>query len=107
MAYSDTVLKQLLTLVPRYEFDTLAQLHHAGQKFRSYNRWSQFLAMLIGQLSGRKSLRDITDNLMAQGKRLYHLGMKRTTKATLARVNAEQPAALKHCSPSCWTGANW
>ena len=94
MAYSDTVLKQLLALVPRYEFDTLAQLHHAGQKFRSYNRWSQFLAMLIGQLSGRKSLRDITDNLMAQGKRLYHLGMKRTTKATLARVNAEQPATL-------------
>jgi hypothetical protein len=94
VAYSDTVIKQLLALVPRYEFDTLAQLHHAGQKFRSYNRWSQFLAMLIGQLSGRTSLRDITDNLMAQGKRLYHLGMKRTTKATLARVNAEQPAAL-------------
>jgi hypothetical protein len=94
MAYSDTVIKQLLALVPRYEFDTLGQLHHAGQKFRSYNRWSQFLAMLIGQLSGRTSLRDITDNLMAQGKRLYHLGMKRTTKATLARVNAEQPAAL-------------
>jgi hypothetical protein len=94
MAYSDTVLKQLLALVPRYEFDTLAQLHHSGQKFRSYNRWSQFLAMLIGQLSGRKSLRDITDNLMAQDKRLYHLGMKRTTKATLARVNAEQPATL-------------
>jgi len=31
---------------------------------------------------------------MAQGRRLYHLGMKRTTKATLARVNAEQPATL-------------
>ncbi len=50
--------------------------------------------MLIGQLSGRKSLRDITDNLKAQGKRLYHLGMKHTSKATLARVNAEQPATL-------------
>jgi hypothetical protein len=94
MAYSETVLKQLLSFVPRYEFDTLADVHHVGQKFRSYNRWSQFLALLIGQLSGRQSLRDITDNLMAQGKRLYHLGMKRTTKATLARVNAEQPASL-------------
>ena len=79
MAYSDTVLKQLLSFIPRYEFDALAKVHHAGQKFRSYNRWSQFLALLIGQLSGRASLRDITDNLMAQGKRLYHLGMKRTT----------------------------
>ena len=94
MASSDTVLKQLLALIPRYEFDALAATHHAGQKFRSFNRWSQFLAMLIGQLSGRESLRDITDNLMAQGKRLYHLGLKRITKATLARVNAEQPAAL-------------
>lgn len=94
MAYSDTVLKQLIALIPRYEFDALAAAHHTGQKFRSFNRWSQFLAMLIGQLSGRKSLRDITDNLKAQGNRLYHLGMKRTSKATLARVNAEQPASL-------------
>ena len=94
MAQSDTILKQLLVLVPRYEFDALAKAHHAGQKFRSYNRWSQFLALLIGQLSGRKSLRDITDNLKAQGKRLYHLGMKQTSKATLSRVNAEQPATL-------------
>ncbi len=94
MAYNDTVLKQLIALLPRYEFDALAKVHHAGQKFRSYNRWSQFLAMLIGQLSGRKSLRDITDNLKAQGTRLYHLGMKKTSKATLARVNAEQPAVL-------------
>jgi hypothetical protein len=94
VAYSDTILKQLITLIPRYEFDALAEAHHSGQKFRSFNRWSQFLAMLIGQLSGRKSLRDITDNLKAQGNRLYHLGMKRTTKATLARVNAEQPASL-------------
>jgi hypothetical protein len=94
MAYSDTVLKQMLALVPRYEFDALAANHHSGQKFRSFNRWSQFLAMLVGQLAGRRSLRDITDNLQAQDKRLYHLGMKRTTKATLARVNAEQPASL-------------
>ncbi len=94
MAHNNTVLKQLIAFLPRYEFDTLAKVHHAGQKFRSYNRWSQFLALLIGQLSGRKSLRDITDNLKAQGKQLYHLGMKKTCKATLARVNAEQPASL-------------
>jgi len=94
MAYSDTLLKQLLSFIPRYAFDTLADAHHVGQKFRSYNRWSQFLALLTGQLTGRQSLRDITDNLKAQSKRLYHLGMKQTTKATLARVNAKQPASL-------------
>ena len=52
------------------------------------------MAMLIGQLSGRKSLRDITDNLKVQQNRLYHLGMKPTSRATLARVNENQPASL-------------
>ncbi|MDL2123074.1 MAG: DUF4372 domain-containing protein [Deltaproteobacteria bacterium] len=37
-----------------------------GQKIRSFNRWDQFMAMLIGHISGRKSLRDITDNIKAQ-----------------------------------------
>ena len=32
MAKSDTILKQLLVLVPRYEFDALAKAHHAGKK---------------------------------------------------------------------------
>ncbi len=52
------------------------------------------MAMLIGQLSGRKSLRDITDNLKAQHNRLYRLGMRPTSRATLARVNEKQPASL-------------
>lgn len=50
--------------------------------------------MMIAQLSSRNSLRDLTENLKAQGSKLYHLGMKKTTRATLARVNNEQPAEL-------------
>jgi hypothetical protein len=50
--------------------------------------------MLIGRLSGRKSPRDITDNLKAQSRRLYHLGMKDTSRATSAGVNRDQPAPL-------------
>ena len=68
MAYGDTVFKQMLAFVTRYEFDALAANHHSRQKFRSFNRWSQLLAILVGQLSGRKSLRDIIDNLNAQRK---------------------------------------
>lgn len=94
MAHFNTILNQITAIIPRHEFDNYAEVHHQGQKFRSYDRWSQFMAMLIGQLSGRKSLRDITDNLKAQHKRLYHLGMKPTSRATLARVNEQQPAAL-------------
>lgn len=94
MAHYNTIISQITSFIPRHDFEYHANIHHQGQKFRSYNRWSQFMAMLIGQLTGRKSLRDITDNLKAQGKRLYHLGMKPTSRATLARVNEQQPASL-------------
>ena len=50
--------------------------------------------MMVCQLSSRKSLRDVVENLTAQSRKLYHLGMKRVTRSTLARVNDEQPAAL-------------
>jgi hypothetical protein len=96
------VLKQLLSFVPIYEFASLAAMHHSGQKFRSSNRWSRFSALLIGQLARRQSLLDITDNLVVQGKRLSRLGMKRTAKATLARVNAENLSpSIRHCSHDC------
>jgi len=94
MAHYNTILSQITAFIPRHDFDYHADIHHSGQKFRTYNRWSQFMAMLIGQLSGRKSLRDITENLKAQQNRLYHLGMKPTSRATLARVNEQQPASL-------------
>jgi putative transposase len=37
-----------------------------GQKLRSVSRWDQFFGMLMSQLSGRQSLRDIQFNIGAQ-----------------------------------------
>jgi hypothetical protein len=45
--------------------------------------------MIIAQLTGRKSLRDLNSNLAVAGKSIYHLGMKPTSRATLARVNEQ------------------
>jgi hypothetical protein len=94
MAHNNTILRQITALLPRHEFEALAKDHHIGQKFRSFNRWTQFMAMFIGQLSGRKSLRDIVMNVSAQSSKLYHLAIKPFSRATLARVNEQQPAAL-------------
>ena len=94
MVHNNTILRQITALLPRHEFEALAKDHHLGQKFRSFNRWTQFMAMFIGQLSGRKSLRDIVMNVSAQSSKLYHLAIKPFSRATLARVNKQQPAAL-------------
>jgi len=94
MAHCNTVLNQVIRFFKRHEFESLAKKHHVGQKYRSFSRWSQFVAMLTGQLTGRKSLRDLVENLKAQGNKLYHLGMKNVPRSTLSRVNEDQPHQL-------------
>ena len=94
MAHNNTVLNQVVSFFKRHEFESLARKYHVGGSFRSFNRWTQFVALLVGQLSGRKTLRDLVENLAVQGHKLYHLGMKKVPRTTLARVNEEQPHQL-------------
>ncbi len=74
MAHGNTILSQILKLIPRHEFEALARQHHSGRSFRTASRWSLFTCLVVAQLSGRNSLRDIVDNVSAQMHRLYHLG---------------------------------
>jgi hypothetical protein len=94
MSHSITVLSQITKIIKRHEFESMAKQHHTGQKLRSFNRWSQFIAMTVAQLASRKSLRDLVDNLQAQKNKLYHMGLRDTNRATLARVNEQQPYTL-------------
>jgi len=94
MAHNNTIFAQLLKLVSRHEFEGLAKTHHVGQKLRQTSRWSQFVSLCLGQLSGRHSLRDIESNMNAQASRLYHLGAKPVPRTSLARLNEAQPASL-------------
>ncbi len=94
MAHSNTILSQILKLVPRHEFETLAKQHHSGRSFRTASRWSQFVGLVMAQLSGRSSLRDIVDNLSAQAHRLYHVGSGKLTRSNLSRMNENKPYEL-------------
>ncbi len=94
MSHNNTVFSQLLKLIPRHEFETLAKQHHTGRSFRTASRWSQFVTMTMAQLSGRNSLRDIVDNMSAQAHRLYHLGSAKLSRSNLSRINEEKPFAL-------------
>jgi len=94
MSHHNTVIAQMLKLIPRHEFDTLANQHHTGRSFRKASRWSQCVTMMIAQLSGRNSLRDIVDNMTAQVHRLYHLGSVMLSRTTLSRINEDKPYQL-------------
>ena len=94
MSHHNTIFAQMLKLISRHEFETLAKEHHQGRKLRKMSRWSQFIALGVAQLSGRKSLRDIVSNLCAQASKLYHLGATSVSRSSFARVNEQQPHTL-------------
>ena len=94
MAHCNILFAQLLKLVPRHDFERLAKQHHSGRAFRTASRWDQFVALALGQLSGRNGLRDIVDNIAAQSHRLYHLGCRKVSRSNLSRINEKKPHSL-------------
>lgn len=94
MSHCNTIFSQILKLVPRHEFETLAKQHHSGRSFRTASRWSQFVTLAMAQLAGRISLRDIVENVSAQAHRFYHLGSAKLTRSNLSRINEDKPYAL-------------
>ncbi len=94
LSHNNTVFSQLLKLVSRHEFETLAKTHHEGRSLRKMSRWSQFVSLSFAQLAGRCSLRDIVSNLSKQRAKSYHLGIGHVSRSSLARVNEQQPYDL-------------
>ena len=94
MAHCSTILGQLLALFPRHEFETIRREVQPKVHARALSAWTQFVAMLSGQLVGRDSLRGMVDALAPQSNKLYHLGMGCVSRASLARANERTPAVL-------------
>jgi putative transposase len=53
------------------------------------SRWSQFVALSIGQLAGRSSLRDIEATVRSQRHHRYHLGSQSISRSALSRANEQ------------------
>ena len=92
MAHCNTVLSQMLKMIPRHEFEKLANTVDGKVRSTALSRWSQFVALTVGQLNGRQSLRDIESCLSAQQHLNYHLGVKPVSKSALARANEQRDA---------------
>jgi hypothetical protein len=92
---SNTLLGQMLQFIPRHVFQLQVEANSwRGPAPRKFSYWSQFVAMLFGQLSGRKSLRDLVFSLERHRQKLYHLGFSLAKRSTLAEANEKRPALI-------------
>lgn len=91
MAHSNTILHQLLALLPRHEFDEFVSGLDGDRYVKTFSTWNQLTTLLYAQASGKNSLREIENGLLAQGKRVYHLGLPaKIARSTLADANAKR-----------------
>ena len=87
MAYHNTVLSQLLKMLPRHDFELLANTHDGRRRSDALSRWSQFVALSVGHLGGRTSLRDIEATFQTQPRHRYHLASQSVSRSALGRAN--------------------
>jgi len=81
-------MNQLLTHIPRHQFDTLVRQGEGDRYVKTFTTWNQFSVLLYAQSSGKDSLRDIQNATVAQQNKLYHLGLPDIVhRSTLADAN--------------------
>lgn len=85
------VFSQIMTGVVRYQFDQCVARYKGEYWVKNFSCWDQFLALTFGQLTFRKSLRDIVVCLSAYREKLYHLGFRSVLRrSTLADANVRR-----------------
>jgi hypothetical protein len=91
MNIGKTIFSQIMSFIPKYEFDKRVIKYNGNYRIRQFSCWDQFLSMSFAQLSYRQSLRDIEACLNAQPNKLYHMGIKgHVSRTNLANANQKR-----------------
>jgi hypothetical protein len=88
MHSGQTVFKQLLQHLPRYEFNLCVSRYSGEHWAKKFSTYDQFLCLAYAQMAGRESLRDIETCLNSHQEKLYHIGFRGdVSRTTLADAN--------------------
>ncbi|NQV38439.1 MAG: DUF4372 domain-containing protein [Candidatus Marinimicrobia bacterium] len=84
MAQVNTIMSELLSLFPRYEFEKLENRYHANHYTRYFSGWQQLIVLLFAQAGRKDSLRDIETSLSVHHSKWYHIGLQGVKRSTLS-----------------------
>lgn len=87
MSSLNTVLNELLQIVPRYKFDSLVSEYDNDRYVKYYTTWQQLITLLYAQMKGKDSLRDIITSLNTHKASWYHMGLKDIHRSTISDAN--------------------
>jgi hypothetical protein len=92
--HDNTVFQQLAKQLPHAALDRSIEQHRADKGVRKLPTKQLLLVMLLAQVSGTRSLRDLPALLESHSPRLYHAGLPRAKRSTLSDALALRPHAV-------------
>lgn len=116
MAHINTILHQLLQILPMDEFDCFVGQHKADRYVKRLSCRNQLTTLLYAQATKKDSLRDVETGLRILDSTWYHLGLQSVARSTLAYANENRPweiyeslfyALLKKCKSLSGTATNF
>ena len=85
------VFAQLAEFLNGDKFRHIVDKYNGNSYVKSFTCWNQLLVLMFGQLSNRKSLRDLALVITAHSDKCYHLGFgKSVTLSNLSKANAHR-----------------
>ena len=95
MSQGQYVFTQLCSFLPKRTFDCLVDKYEGNKWVKSFTCWHHLLVMVFGQLSNRKSMRDLIVTLNAHRSKFYRLGLgKSVTRSNLSKANEVREARI-------------
>jgi hypothetical protein len=91
--HENIVFHGLLQQIPWAKFDQLVERHGAEADGRQTRCKAHLIAMLLGQLSGARGLRELEATLESHASKLYHLGGDTISRTALSTANTLRASA--------------
>ncbi len=82
------IFSQLMSYLPKSEFNKCVLRYNGNYKVQSFKCWDQFLCMAFAQITFRESLRETVTCLHAMRSKAYHMGFRsKIARSTIADAN--------------------
>lgn len=94
MAHNNTLIHDLLKFIPRHDFENIVRKHGGNRYVKRFDCWQQLVTLLFAQAANRASLREIEQSMEVNDPRLYHLGITKVRRSTLADANRNRPSEM-------------
>ena len=94
MRYQNTVLGDLLKVLPRRRFAAIVERRKGDKYIKGFASWDHLVTLICAQLGGLSSLREVQAVWNAQAVHHYHLGTRLICRSTLSDANRRRPSVI-------------